>query len=85
MFLSAANISNHVFSIEFLERVHTFSSQLEYYTARIKIKYVEDGGDSSYQNPIVAGNSNASYSMYFFSWKNFPYLASRSQRLIFCS
>ncbi|KAG2182701.1 hypothetical protein INT44_005681 [Umbelopsis vinacea] len=36
-----ANIVNHFFSTEFLERVHTFSHELEYHIARKKIKYVD--------------------------------------------
>ncbi|KAI9311429.1 nucleotide-diphospho-sugar transferase [Dichotomocladium elegans] len=37
----AANIANHFFSTEFLERVPSFASELEYHIAKKKIKYVD--------------------------------------------
>ncbi|KAI9478541.1 MAG: nucleotide-diphospho-sugar transferase [Benjaminiella poitrasii] len=41
LLFGAANIANHFFSTEFLERVPTFASQLEYHIAKKKIKYVD--------------------------------------------
>ncbi|CEP17588.1 hypothetical protein [Parasitella parasitica] len=41
----AANIANHFFSTEFLERVPDFVSQLEYHIAKKKIKYIDDNGE----------------------------------------
>ncbi|KAI8577577.1 hypothetical protein K450DRAFT_251475 [Umbelopsis ramanniana AG] len=41
-----ANIVNHFFSTEFLERIYTFSHELEYHIARKKIKHINlDSGE----------------------------------------
>ncbi|CAO3595753.1 unnamed protein product [Absidia cylindrospora] len=64
----AANIVNHFFSTDFLERVPTFASQLEYHIAKKKIKYVDlQSGEQ------VAPTSNSGMKLECFVFDVFPY------------
>ncbi|CAO3664869.1 unnamed protein product [Rhizopus microsporus] len=64
----AANIANHFFSTEFLERVPTFADQLEYHIAKKKIKYVDlETGE------VVVPKSNSGMKLECFVFDVFPY------------
>lgn len=66
--LGAANIANHFFSTEFLERVPSFASQLEYHIAKKKIKYVdEETGET------VTPKSNSGMKLECFVFDVFPF------------
>ncbi|KAI8081546.1 nucleotide-diphospho-sugar transferase [Halteromyces radiatus] len=69
----AANIANHFFSTEFLERVPTFASQLEYHIAKKKIKYVD-----LQTGEVVAPTSNSGMKLECFVFDVFPYAKSLS-------
>lgn len=65
---SAANIANHFFSTEFLERVPTFASELEYHIAKKKIKYVDlETGEQ------IAPKSNSGMKLECFVFDVFPF------------
>ncbi|EIE87575.1 hypothetical protein G6F46_005414 [Rhizopus delemar] len=64
----AANIANHFFSTEFLERVPSFADQLEYHIAKKKIKYVDlETGE------VVVPKSNSGMKLECFVFDVFPY------------
>ncbi|KAG2202782.1 nucleotide-diphospho-sugar transferase [Mucor mucedo] len=65
--LRAANIANHFFSTEFLERVPSFASQLEYHIAKKKIKFVDEQGET------VTPKSNSGMKLECFVFDVFPY------------
>lgn len=65
---SAANIVNHFFSTEFLERVPTFAAQLEYHIAKKKIKYVDvETGET------ITPKSNSGMKLECFVFDVFPF------------
>lgn len=68
----AANIANHFFSTEFLERVPSFASQLEYHIAKKKIKYVDENGQT------IAPKSNSGMKLECFVFDVFPFAQSFS-------
>ncbi|OBZ91181.1 UDP-N-acetylhexosamine pyrophosphorylase [Choanephora cucurbitarum] len=64
----AANIANHFFSTEFLERVPSFASQLEYHIAKKKIKYIDlETGE------VIAPKSNSGMKLECFVFDVFPF------------
>ncbi|KAI8068172.1 nucleotide-diphospho-sugar transferase [Gilbertella persicaria] len=64
----AANIANHFFSTEFLERVPSFAAELEYHIAKKKIKYVDlETGE------VIAPKSNSGMKLECFVFDVFPY------------
>jgi UDP-N-acetylglucosamine/UDP-N-acetylgalactosamine diphosphorylase len=66
--LGAANIANHFFSTEFLERVPSFASQLEYHIAKKKIKYVDfETGE------VITPKSNSGMKLECFVFDVFPF------------
>lgn len=68
----SANIVNHFFSTEFLERVPSFAAELEYHIAKKKIKYVDENGD------VVVPKSNSGMKLECFVFDVFPYAKSFS-------
>ncbi|KAI8646632.1 nucleotide-diphospho-sugar transferase [Parasitella parasitica] len=68
----AANIANHFFSTEFLERVPSFASKLEYHIAKKKIKYINDNGE------LVEPKSNSGMKLECFVFDVFPFAQSFS-------
>lgn len=65
--LRAANIANHFFSTEFLERVPSFASQLEYHIAKKKIKFVDEQGET------ITPKSNSGMKLECFVFDVFPF------------
>lgn len=66
--LSAANIANHFFSTEFLERVPSFASELEYHIAKKKIKHVDmESGE------VIVPKSNSGMKLECFVFDVFPF------------
>ncbi|KAL1936712.1 hypothetical protein VTP01DRAFT_846 [Rhizomucor pusillus] len=64
----AANIANHFFSTEFLERVPTFAHELEYHIAKKKIKYVDlETGEQ------ISPKTNSGMKLECFVFDVFPY------------
>ncbi|KAI9498637.1 nucleotide-diphospho-sugar transferase [Zychaea mexicana] len=64
----AANIANHFFSTEFLERVPSFASELEYHIAKKKIKYVDlETGEQ------IAPKTNSGMKLECFVFDVFPF------------
>ncbi|CAO3595550.1 unnamed protein product [Absidia cylindrospora] len=69
----AANIANHFFSTEFLERVPTFAAQLEYHIAKKKIKYVDlQSGEQ------MVPQNNSGMKLECFVFDVFPYAKNLS-------
>ncbi|KAI9248718.1 nucleotide-diphospho-sugar transferase [Helicostylum pulchrum] len=66
--LRAANIANHFFSTEFLERVPTFAAQLEYHIAKKKIKFVDNETGET-----VTPKSNSGMKLECFVFDVFPF------------
>ncbi|KAI8997764.1 nucleotide-diphospho-sugar transferase [Pilobolus umbonatus] len=65
---SAANIANHFFSTEFLERVPSFADELEYHIAKKKIKYVDmETGET------ITPKSNSGMKLECFVFDVFPF------------
>ncbi|KAI8377415.1 nucleotide-diphospho-sugar transferase [Radiomyces spectabilis] len=68
LMFGAANIANHFFSTEFLERVPTFAADLEYHIAKKKIKYTDlETGEQ------VVPKSNSGMKLECFVFDVFPY------------
>lgn len=63
----AANIANHFFSTEFLERVPQFADQLEYHIAKKKIKYVDEEGQ------VIVPKSNSGMKLECFVFDVFSF------------
>ena len=64
----AANIANHFFSTEFLERVPSFASELEYHIAKKKIKHVDlETGEQ------ITPKANSGMKLECFVFDVFPY------------
>ncbi|CAO3691418.1 unnamed protein product [Rhizopus stolonifer] len=68
----AANIANHFFSTEFLERVPQFADQLEYHIAKKKIKYVDEEGQ------VITPKSNSGMKLECFVFDVFSFAQSFS-------
>ncbi|KAI7902984.1 nucleotide-diphospho-sugar transferase [Cokeromyces recurvatus] len=68
LLFGAANIANHFFSTEFLERVPQFASQLEYHIAKKKIKYVDMS-----TGEVVVPKSNSGMKLECFVFDVFPF------------
>ncbi|KAI9027483.1 nucleotide-diphospho-sugar transferase [Phycomyces nitens] len=69
----AANIANHFFSTAFLERVPTFSAELEYHIAKKKIKFVDlETGEQ------ITPKTNSGMKLECFVFDVFPFAHSLS-------
>ncbi|KAI8066600.1 nucleotide-diphospho-sugar transferase [Gongronella butleri] len=64
----AANIANHFFSTEFLERVPTFAHELEYHIAKKKIKYLD-----MHTGETVVPKTNSGMKLECFVFDVFPF------------
>jgi UDP-N-acetylglucosamine/UDP-N-acetylgalactosamine diphosphorylase len=71
--LNAANIVNHFFSTEFLERVHTFAPELEYHIARKKINHIDMQSGELITSKVINGMK-----LECFIFDVFPYTRSLS-------